>query len=79
MRDFKNIFDGLVDFIPIHEIFLANLTRNQGLENFLLAISQLVRSNQILFKVIFYILSQTQKTYILINLILQLTKNGSPL
>ena len=45
MRDFKNIFDGLVDFIPIHEKFLANLTCNQGLENFLLAISQLVRNN----------------------------------
>lgn len=49
IREFKDIFDGICEFIPIHEGFLADLTRQQskGIGGFASALSEFVASKQL--------------------------------
>lgn len=47
IRAFKDIFDGITQFIPIHDDFLAALSQGQDIQNFAQALKQLVQSKQL--------------------------------
>lgn len=47
IREFKDIFDGIFDFIPIHNDFLAALSKAEGIQNFAEALRQLVDSKKL--------------------------------
>ncbi len=47
IREFKEIFDGIIEFIPIHAGFLKDLTDNQGITGFSAALAKLVASKQL--------------------------------
>lgn len=47
MKDFKDIFDGIVDFIPIHQNFLSRLSDGEGIDSFLAALSELIQAKSL--------------------------------
>lgn len=47
MKEFKDIFDGVVDFIPIHQRFIDNLCDGKGLDTFLSALNELISSKSL--------------------------------
>ena len=54
IKDFKDIFDGVVDFIPKHQEFLSNLKKSTVIDNFLFALNELVKKT-IAMKKLFFI------------------------
>lgn len=47
MKDFKDIFDGVVDFIPIHEKFLSSLCDGEGIDTFLSALNEIIEARSL--------------------------------
>jgi hypothetical protein len=47
IREFKEIFDGITEFIPIHDGFLSELSQKEGIVAFSTSVSQLVASKQL--------------------------------
>lgn len=47
MKEFKDIFDGITEFIPLHRNFLENLQKSKEFSNFIESISELVETRSL--------------------------------
>ena len=47
IREFKEIFDGITEFIPIHDAFLSALSQKEDIDGFSAALSKLIASKQL--------------------------------
>lgn len=78
IKDFKDIFDGIVDFIPKHQEFLSNLRKAPGIDNFLIALNELVKTVFVPIWLFILMFRQILKVFMLINHISRHMKKESP-